>query len=158
MASPSLFISRLSDVLDKKKRGPHSTKLTCSRLKQPECVNMAPQASTLSDSVTPHRSRSHRGSGGAQMCSLHRVVEQLFSNSPLAWPPGGKSRQSGNDVTFPSPSRPISAQTQGHVHAGADRRTLTRATVAHAHAIIMKQSYINRVIQYLRTHLEGALK
>lgn len=65
---------------------------------------------------------------------FHRSVEQRFTPARWVWPlGGGKSTQSGNDVTFPSPSRPISVRrggTRAHTRRGQTHAN-THATCTH---------------------------
>ena len=111
-----------------------------SRLKQLKCINSAPGTPPcqLYSAVTE---LSWQSESRAQIFGfLSTAAWSSVSLRPVGFDlSGGKSTQSGNDVTFPNPSKPISVRRGGRVRTqGADRRTQTHSPRARTHAIIKK--------------------
>lgn len=141
-ASLSLFISRLSDVFrfqdmasKKKKRKTKRIPLWKFKIKTTEVHKQCPRSSAVSvvlsgDGVI----MAEREQSADLWFPFHRSVEQRFTPARWVWPlGGGKSTQSGNDVTFPSPSRPISVRrggTRAHTRRGQTHAN-THATCTH---------------------------
>lgn len=140
-ASLSLFISRLSDVFrfqdmaSKKKEKRKESLCGSSRLKQLKCINSAPgpPPCQLYSAVTE---LSWQSESRAQIFGfLSTAAWSSVSLRPVGFDlsGGGKSTQSGNDVTFPSPSRPISVRrggTRAHTRRGQTHAN-THATCTH---------------------------
>lgn len=106
-----------------------------SRLKQLKCINSAPgpPPCQLYSAVTE---LSWQSESRAQIFGfLSTAAWSSVSLRPVGFDlsGGGKSTQSGNDVTFPSPSRPISVRrggTRAHTRRGQTHAN-THATCTH---------------------------
>lgn len=138
---PSLFLvsQMFSDfkIWPQKKKKEKRKESLCgsSRLKQLKCINSAPgpPPCQLYSAVTE---LSWQSESRAQIFGfLSTAAWSSVSLRPVGFDlsGGGKSTQSGNDVTFPSPSRPISVRrggTRAHTRRGQTHAN-THATCTH---------------------------